>query len=108
MVVVCPNDCSSGPEVAFKVQKRKLEAYSSVFSEMLANAKPGEIWQTLPVVKLVELASVMETILAIVCNMAERPSRSRLNDWSGACAVWEAAHKYGMHAVRFLAEATLL
>lgn len=89
------------PEQAFKVQKSKLQAHSSIFQDMFELANPmNETFEGLPFVKLAETATTMEVVLGFVYNLPKPVRKVQELDWTETRAVWEAANKYEMYTLR--------
>jgi hypothetical protein len=110
LVIVCPSNSGEDATIAFKVNRQDLAAHSTVFRDMLQVSQQDEEWQGLPLVKLEEPAKVVEVILGAVCNRPEifsSPEASYNTRWQDAFAVWQAADKYGINALRGYAQCQL-
>lgn len=107
IAVTCLPQAQSQPRILFKLQKRNLEVYSSVFADMLASSEASDTWEKLPIVHLVEKAETMSTIFAIICKIADHPSVKRFDDWNQVCDIWTTASKYDMQAILLLARSSM-
>lgn len=109
LVILCPAFPGEVCSRAFKIKRYHLAAASAVFEHMLKVGSPDEIWEDLPVVRLVEPAIVVEVLLRAACNTPEQSINFNAKDnWEVIFNIWDAANKYRMNALRVQARTSLM